>query len=121
MPSSSFAASDIMSGVLLMRSSWKSTTRLRRLATHVQEVRCPPELRPLPPTPNSYALRLISIVSPIRWRGPTPGWTAQQMVEAFSWETTARYVIRDRIYYAHALPGMQEGAAGKLEAMLFGR
>ncbi len=27
---------------------------------------------------------------------PTAQWTAQQMVEAFPWETTARYVIRDR-------------------------
>ncbi len=27
---------------------------------------------------------------------PTAEWTAQQMVEAFPWETTARYVIRDR-------------------------
>ena len=27
---------------------------------------------------------------------PTALWTAQQMVEAFPWETTARYVIRDR-------------------------
>ena len=33
---------------------------------------------------------------------PTAQWTAQQMVEAFPWETTARYVIRnrDRIYGA---------------------
>jgi hypothetical protein len=29
---------------------------------------------------------------------PSAQWTAQQMVEAFPWETTARYVIRDRIY-----------------------
>ncbi len=27
---------------------------------------------------------------------PTAQWTAQQMVEALPWETTARYVIRDR-------------------------
>jgi transposase InsO family protein len=27
---------------------------------------------------------------------PTAQWTAQQMVEAFPWEATARYVIRDR-------------------------
>ncbi len=27
---------------------------------------------------------------------PTAEWTAQQMVEALPWETTARYVIRDR-------------------------
>jgi putative transposase len=27
---------------------------------------------------------------------PTAQWTAQQMVEAFPWETTVRYVIRDR-------------------------
>jgi transposase InsO family protein len=27
---------------------------------------------------------------------PTAQWTAQQMVEAFPWETTARYLIRDR-------------------------
>ena len=27
---------------------------------------------------------------------PTACWTAQQMVEAFPWETTARYLIRDR-------------------------
>lgn len=27
---------------------------------------------------------------------PTAQWTAQQMVEAFPWETTARFVIRDR-------------------------
>ncbi len=27
---------------------------------------------------------------------PTAQWTAQQMVEAFPWETTTRYVIRDR-------------------------
>ncbi len=27
---------------------------------------------------------------------PSAQWTAQQMVEAFPWETTARYVIRDR-------------------------
>ncbi len=27
---------------------------------------------------------------------PTAQWTAQQMAEAFPWETTARYVIRDR-------------------------
>ena len=27
---------------------------------------------------------------------PTAQWTAQQRVEAFPWETTARYVIRDR-------------------------
>ncbi|MDH3211245.1 MAG: integrase core domain-containing protein [Myxococcales bacterium] len=33
---------------------------------------------------------------------PTAQWTAQQMVEAFPWETTARYVLRDhdRIYGA---------------------
>ncbi len=27
---------------------------------------------------------------------PTAQWTAHQRVEAFPWETTARYVIRDR-------------------------
>jgi transposase InsO family protein len=27
---------------------------------------------------------------------PTANWTAQQLVEAFPWKTTARYVIRDR-------------------------
>jgi hypothetical protein len=27
---------------------------------------------------------------------PTAQWTAQQMVEAFPWETTARYLTRDR-------------------------
>jgi transposase InsO family protein len=27
---------------------------------------------------------------------PTAAWTAQQLVEAFPWETTPRYVIRDR-------------------------
>jgi hypothetical protein len=34
---------------------------------------------------------------------PSAEWTAQQLVEAFPWETTAQYVIRDRDrIYGHA-------------------
>jgi len=30
------------------------------------------------------------------YRGPTAAWTAQQLREAFPWETALRYLLRDR-------------------------
>ena len=39
---------------------------------------------------------------------PTPAWTAQQLGDAFPWDETPRYLIRDR---DHAFAGVAATAA----------
>ena len=89
------------------RSTWSAVGRRhRRLGARFSPTTSGPGLRGLLRRAHRAVQGLVRLRGPgarsatrrphQRHRAPTAQWTAQQLVEAFPWETAPRYLLRDR-------------------------